>query len=219
MNPIVQPPANKPLIPFTRKQRRMILYAFSGVVVITAGIWVFYWVSSAQQRAQEQFQVAMKSMKPGFYQEAITGFDRAINTYPALADAYYERGNAEHILGRDDQALADFEKAVDVNPNLYRAYAELGSIYRGRNDLRRAMEMFTKSIQAKPNVDAFYERGITYESLGEHQKAIEDYDRAILESPDAPALYRARSLARREVGDEAGYQADRDRASEIDHGK
>ncbi len=218
MNPQLQPGAKKPsgLFNLTAKQKRLLLSAFSVFALTGIGIAVYVYIAGAQGRAEAQFQEAMKLMKPGYYEQAIAGFDRAIQTYPNLADAYFERGNAKHILSRDDDALADFEKAADVNPNMYRAYTAIGSIYRGRNDLNRAMEAFTKSINAKPNVDAFFERGMTYESLGQHQKAIEDYDRAIQELPDAPAVYRARSLARRNIGDQAGYEADRDRADSIE---
>ncbi len=219
MTPQPQPAATQPkgLFGLTRKQRRLLWYAFSFAVLAGIGAAIYLYFANAQGRAQEQFQEAMKFLKPGNYEKAIAGFDRAIDTWPGYADAYFERGSARHILGQDEQALADFEKAVELNPNLYRAYAAIGSIYRARNDLKRAMEAYTKSIAAKPNVDAFFERGQTYESLGEHQKAIEDYDRAILELPDAPAVYRARSLARRNIGDQAGYESDRDAANQIEH--
>src|SRR5579885_2807797 len=148
---------------------------------------------------------------------AIQGFDRALKTWSGHAECYFERGNANHILGHDEEAMADYEKAVDLNPNLYRAYAAMGAIYREKKDYRRAMEAYTKSISAKPNVDAYFERGQTYVALGDFQKAIDDYDKAIQEMPDSPAVYRARGLARRSIGDEAGYEADRDAASRIEH--
>ena len=205
------------LFGLTKKQKRMLWYAFFGLALAGTTIGVYVYISSAPQRAEKQFEDAMKLMRPGSYQLAITGFDKALATWPGLADAYFERGNAYHTLRRDDEAIADFEKAADVNPNLYRAYAAIGSIYRERHDYKRAMEAYNKSISAKPNVDALYERGQTYESLGEHYKAIADYDKAILEMPDSPAVHRARGLSRRNLGDEAGYQADRDTADRIEH--
>lgn len=205
------------LFGFSRKQRRILWYTFAAIVLAGAGAWTYIYIGSAPQRARLQYDDAMRMMKPGYYQLAIESFDRAIKTWPGLADAYFERGNAYQILNRDDDALADFEKAADVNPNLYRAYAAMGSIYRSRKDYKRAMDAYTKSLAAKPNVDALFERGQTYELLGEHQQAIEDYDKAIVELPDAPAVYRARGLSRRNLGDEAGYDADRDMANRIEH--
>ena len=200
----------------TRKQTRMLLALFGVFAIAAVGGAVYLYISGAQARAQVKYQDAMKLMKPGYYGQAVLAFDKAIDTAPNLAEAYLERGNAQRILGNEELALADFEKAASIDPNLYLAHTAIGSIYRDRKDLRRAMEAYTRSIASKPNVDAFYERGRTYENLGDHQKAIEDFDRAILEMPEAPAIYRARSLARRNLGDEAGYQADRDKASEIE---
>jgi hypothetical protein len=51
--------------------------------------------------------------------------------------------------------------------------------------------------------------------LGQFDKAIEDYDRAIAERRDAPWVYLARSIAKRTLGDEAGYRRDQERAAEL----
>jgi tetratricopeptide (TPR) repeat protein len=198
------------------KQKRLLRYALVFVLLAGVGSAVYAYISTAPQRAENQFHNAMKLMKPGHYEEAIAGFSRAVRTWPELADAYFERGNAYHVLGRDDEALADFEKATDVNPNLALAYAALGSIYRDRKDYKHAMEAYTKSIDSKPNVDVYFERGQTYESLGEHQKAVDDFDRAILEMPLSPEVYRSRAAARRNLGDQAGYEADRDTARRME---
>jgi tetratricopeptide (TPR) repeat protein len=199
------------------RQKRLLRITFLSLLVLGGGIWGYLYISNAPQRAKAQFDEAMKLMKPGGYESAIAGFDRALKTWPDLAEAYLERGNAKHVLGRDDDAIADFEKAADLDPTLYRAEAAIGSIYRDRKDYRRATEAYTKSIAAKANVDALFERGQMYEMLGEHQKAIDDYDKAVAEMPDAPAVYRARALARGNVGDEAGAKADREEAFRIEH--
>lgn len=225
MNPKNQSSASGPLAADRRpgflglaaKQKRLLWMLFAGIAAASIALGVYLRISSAPQRAQAQFEEAMKLMKPGYYEAAIAGFDRALKTWGGLAEAYVERGNADRALGRDDDALADFEKAADLNPGLYGAFSGMGMIYSARHDFRRAMEAYTKSIEAGPNADAYYDRGQMYESLGEHQKAIEDYDRAIREIPDAPAAYRARGLARRNMGDEAGWQADRDEANRIEH--
>jgi len=200
----------------SRKQKRLLLALFSVIAIVAVAGAIYLYLSGSQARAQVKYQDAMKLMKPGYYGQAVQAFDKAIQTAPDLADAYYERGNAHRILGHEEDALADFEKATSIDASQYRAYTAIGTIYRDRKDLKRAMEAYNKSLAAKPNVDAYYERGQTYASLGENQKAIEDFDRAILEMPEAPAVYRARSLARRKLGDEAGYQADRDKATEIE---
>jgi tetratricopeptide (TPR) repeat protein len=55
-----------------------------------------------------------------------------------------------------------------------------------------------------------------YESLGEHQKALEDYNQAIGGMPDAPYVYRARAMTRENLGDETGAKEDRQKAISIE---
>ena len=43
-----------------------------------------------------------------------------------------------------------------------------------------------------PTVEGHYQRGEAYEKLGDHQKAIADFDAAIVESSEAPYAFRAR---------------------------
>ena len=199
-----------------RRQRRLLKITGAIIVLVGGGGAAYDYIASAQQRAEGQYQEGMRLMGPGSYREAIARFDRALQISPRFAEAYLGRGSAHQIVGETDSALADFNRALDLNPDLARAYTARGTIYRDRGDVKGAMAEFARSIQAEPTVDAYYERGQTYESLGEHQKAIDDYDLAIALLRDAPFVYRARSIARRNLGDIAGYKADRDKANGIE---
>jgi len=84
--------------------------------------------------------------------------------------------------------------------------------------MQKTIQDCSKSIQVNPTVDAYYQRGEAYERLGQHQKAIADFDAAIAESRDAPFVYRARSVAKRSAGDPDGAQADDDQAQRIETG-
>lgn len=196
-------------------QRRLLILAGAIVVAAGLGIGLYFYISGAPQRAQTQYEAAMKRMEPGHYQEAVAQFTTAIGIYE-LAPAYMERGVAHHFLNENDQAVADLEKAAAMDPNMARAYSVLGSIYRDRGDSKRAVEQYTKSIEISSNVDALFERGQLYESLGQHQKAIDDFTSAIDLIRDAPYIYRARALAKAAVGDAAGADADRDQARSIE---
>jgi tetratricopeptide (TPR) repeat protein len=195
-----------------RRQRRLLLIT-AGVAALGFAAWgVYAYIASAPQRAQQEFQAGMRFLEPKNYQRAVGSFSRSIDIWPRISDAFYERGIAYRAMGKTDLALADFDKAIELNPNMDRAYASRGLIYRERGDIRGAVEQFTKSINIRATVDAYYQRGQTYESLGEHQKAIEDYDYAIAVLRDAPHVYRARSLAKRNLGDIEGADADREKA-------
>ena len=68
-------------------------------------------------------------------------------------------------------------------------------------------------------LEGHYQRGEAYEKLGEHQKALADFDAAIAEFRDAPYAYRARAVTKRNIGDREGAQADENTAQQIETGK
>jgi tetratricopeptide (TPR) repeat protein len=198
---------------FTRKQKRLLGVAATIVIAGGVGCGVYIFSSGSEQRAEKEFRTAMRMTGPGLYLEAVTHFSRAIEYSPGMTEAYLERGIAYAHLNENDVATRDFTEALELDPNLAEAYAARGAIYRQRGEFARALEDLTKSLDLQPTQDAYYERGETYEALNEHQKAIADYDSAIAAMRDAPNVYRSRALAKRNLGDLAGYEADRDQAA------
>jgi len=184
--------------------------------VLACGWYVYDYIASAPLRAQAEFARGMHKMAPGTYKEAIAVFDRVIAIWPGLADAYLNKGIAERALGQVDAALPDLDKATDLNPNLTRAYDERGRIYLDKGNRPRAIEEFTKSIRTQSTTDGYYQRGLAYEAMGEHQKAVADFDSAIAQQRDAPYAYRARALARANLGDAEGAKEDRETAQRIE---
>jgi tetratricopeptide (TPR) repeat protein len=200
----------------TRKQKRLLKNLALVAILAGAGWSIYAYMTGTEQRADKEYQTAMKLMGPGKYQEAIVHFTRALEVSPQLANAYLERGVSYAYLNENDQALADLAQAIALNPNLAHAHSARGSIFRVRGDFQQAMLEFSDSLTIEPNLDAFYERGETYEALNQHQNAIDDYDRAIAVMQDSPNVYRSRALAKRNLGDTAGYESDRDMARTLE---
>lgn len=194
----------------TPSQKRLLITAGSvlAVIAIAGGAWTY--IASAPQRAQAEFDQGVQRMTPGSYREAVRYFDRAVEILPQFPRAFYQRGIAHHLLGETDAAVADLTRAIDENPSFGAAYTERGTLLRERGDLDRALQDFSRAVEIEPSANGFYQRGQAYASLGQPQKAIEDFDRAIAELRDAPAIYRARAEAKRSLGDMAGYKADHD---------
>ena len=220
----VRPPptGNRPYVPpqviaLRRRQRRLVLITLAGIALVAAGAAVYSYISSAPQRADKEYQEGMRLMGPGKYPDAVVRFTRALSIYQQLPDAYVERGNAYRNLGEPDAAIADYRAATDLNPSLAAAHNGIAMVYLERHDLPHALEELNKSITLQPTVDAYYQRGQILESQGNHQKAIEDYDRAIAEEPDAPYMYLARAVAKANLGDQDGAHDDRTIAERISH--
>jgi len=203
--------------PLTRQQKILIRSGVSVLAVVAAGLGIYYWITSAPDRAEQRYQAGMKFMRPGQYPQAVAECGRALSTWDGHARAYLQRGIARQILGDLDGALTDFEKAAQLDPGLAEAFTGRGTILRDRGDVRGAINEISKSIALKATMDGYFQRGQLWERVGEHQKALEDFDRAIAEERDAPYIYRARGVAKRALGDIAGYEQDRDTANTLEH--
>jgi tetratricopeptide (TPR) repeat protein len=202
-----------------RKQLRLIRITM-GVLALSGGVgYAYSYIASAPRRAQAELLKGIAKMGPGTYAEAIAAFDRAIGIQPDLADAYLNRGTALHSSSQREAALRDLEHALDLDPSLTRAHNERGQIYLEDKQIDQALREFTRSLLVRPTLDGYYQRGQAYAVLGQHDKAVADYDLAIAEFRDSPYLYRARATSRRALGNVTGAQEDQDRANRIESGK
>jgi tetratricopeptide (TPR) repeat protein len=82
----------------------------------------------------------------GYYDLAITDFDKAIEINPKYADAYANRGGA-YLGKRDyDRAIADLNKAIELDPKLSPAYYRRGNAHLAKGDQDRAIAEYTMAI-------------------------------------------------------------------------
>ena len=65
---------------------------------------------------------------------------------------------------------------------------------------------------------AYHRRGSAYSALGQHQRAIEDYDKAIELNPDYAIAYNNRGLSFQELGQASRAREDFDRARLLNRG-
>ena len=219
VRPLLREAPSAALLALKRRQRKLIQRTAAILVLAGGGGWIYSYWASAPDRARDEAALGVKLLGVGTYEQAMRHFDRAIRIWPDFADAYLNRGLAEHGASYRAEALADFDRALYLDPSLIRAYNARGQIYLENGDVQRTIQDCSKSIAVSPTVDAYYQRGEAYEKLGEHQKAIADFDAAIAESREAPLAYRARSVAKRNAGDRAGAQADDDQARRIETGQ
>jgi len=140
--------------------------------------------------------------------EAVRDFTRVIEQRPADALAYIERGLA-YLETKDLQpALTDANRAIEIDANSGRAYNLRGLVIRAMGSPEKALESFTRAVQLAPNEDNYYQRGSTYQLMGEHRKAIADFDQVIAFKPGEAPGYFARAESRRAIGDLKGAKAD-----------
>jgi tetratricopeptide (TPR) repeat protein len=212
----IRPPAAVPTErrPMNHSQRKL-LYLTLAVILPVAGAWAAYdYISKAPIRARLEYDAGISRLGPNDFAGAIGHFTASIGI-SETADAYLQRANAHKNLGHFDQAVADWNRSIDLDPNQADAFTARGSYYQSKNDTAKALADFERSLQLNPTVDGYYQRGQMYAGLGQYDKAIEDYDRAIAQRRDFPWVYLARSVAKRALGDNDGFRRDQERAAQL----
>lgn len=202
----------------TPRQKRILIATGCALVaaIVATGVWSY--IASAPDRAKVQFDWGIQEMGAGANRDAVASFDRSISIWPHNPAAFYNRGVAHHLLGEADAAIADLSRAIEENPRYGQAYTERGRIFEERSDPARAMQDLSHSVDLEPSANGYFQLGQGYVVAGQLQKAVEEFDLAIREQPDAPYIYRARGEAKRRLGDLAGYQADRDLSVKLETG-
>ena len=106
---------------------------------------------------QEQYDLGIRYLADGHYQEAVLAFTAAIKIDPKQADLYIGRAEAYLRTGETAEtlasALADYEAALDINDGLVTGWLGLADVYIRMGDYEKALEVL-KDALAKTGNDA-----------------------------------------------------------------
>ena len=100
---------------------------------------------------QEQYDLGVRYLSEGNYEEAIIAFTAAIEIDPKRAEAYVGRGDAYVGSGETDDNLsaaqADYEKARNLDEGNVEIYSKLADIYLLRGDLQSAIQILNEGYE------------------------------------------------------------------------
>ncbi len=97
------------------------------------------------------------------------------------ATAHYKIGVSYLNEAKAQQAFVEFHKAYELNPDDREVLNAIGIIYLLYfDDTAKAIEFFEKAVKADPNYsEAYNNLGFAYEKLGQFDKAISFYKKAV----------------------------------------
>ncbi|MBK9272659.1 MAG: tetratricopeptide repeat protein [Saprospiraceae bacterium] len=108
--------------------------------------------------------------------QALVDLNKAVELDKDWKVAYLNRSIIFQIKGDFANALADIDNYLRLEPNNADLWYEGARCQRMLNNLPKAIEYFTTSIQYNPKLGlAYLERAKTYESMGQVEKAQNDY--------------------------------------------
>jgi tetratricopeptide (TPR) repeat protein len=118
--------------------------------------------------------------KSGDDSTALKYYNEAIDLNPDYGNVYFFRAQLYERLGNLQLAADDYVQCLRLFPeNLFYVH-ELGWVYAFMGDYSRALSLCDTLVLKKPAIGRGYEfRGTIWRMLGEHKKALEDYERAI----------------------------------------
>ena len=94
---------------------------------------------------QEQYDLGIRYLSEGNYEEAIIAFTVAIEIDSKRAPAYVGRGDAYVLSGETDEnmvaAQADYEKAIELDETNVDAYLGLADVYVWQGDYDGALDI------------------------------------------------------------------------------
>ena len=110
---------------------------------------------SAQAKWQEQYDLGVRYLSEGNYEEAIIAFTAAIDIDPKRPEGYTGRGDAYALSGDTEDnlsaALADYEAALELDETLPGAWLGLADVYIRQGDYDKALEILREALEKTGN--------------------------------------------------------------------
>lgn len=75
-----------------------------------------------------------------------------IKSFPAFAEAYHQRSQAQYLLGRYEAALRDAKRAIDMNPVHFGAMANMANCLVALGRYEEALETYERVLAIHPRM-------------------------------------------------------------------
>ncbi len=128
---------------------------FLGVVIGSFMILSFCACGQKAPTWQEQYDLGVRYLEEGNYEEAIIAFTAAIEIDPKQALTYVGRGDAYIGSGETDEnlaaALADYEKTIELDKANAEAYLGIADVYIRMGEYEKAYQTLKDALEKTDN--------------------------------------------------------------------
>jgi len=146
------------------------------------------------------------------YEESVKCYDKAIELGCNVFELWYGKAMSLAKLGKYEEALTCSEKAIGLDHTHLEDDSVLedlwylkGQIHLHMGQIRKAITCYTKVTELNPNNDwAWDNMGGMFNELGEHEKALECFEKSIKADPTGEGWYnKGRTLRRLDRNEES----------------
>jgi len=172
---------------------------FREAITINSGNFIYYANLGDAHRALKE------------YDEAIHNYTKALDINPEDDISYNGLGICFSSKEKYSKAIQQYQKAVAIYP-LPVYYANMGDVYRILKNWDEAIKQYDLAVKKASEISpsavtfrrelglAYNDRGVKYYEMGEVDRAIEDYSRAVEYIPEDPTVHHNLYLAHNEKG-------------------
>lgn len=194
------------------------------VIAIGFGIYLYFWNENRIEKSKELSQrienfesedsneymeYSVHLNKAGDFENGFKYLNKAVELDPKLHLGY--RGWIRLRKMRDfDKALEDFDRLDSLTPNFVDApWGEdidflRGECFFGKKEYQRAIELFNRNIQNQKedwaDIQSFVYLGLCKYELGNYEKAISEFKRALNQSEYVPESFFGMAKAYQKLG-------------------
>ena len=140
--------------------------------------------------------------------EAISKYDKVIESDSKSIDAYYNRAYLKYLLGDISAAISDYDILISLSPKNEEFYLNRGYLKHISNKREDALKDYDAALKINPNYAfAYNNRGVALSELGRNDESLVAYNRAIELDPNySDAYYNRGNLMTKTNKDEEALE-------------
>ena len=134
---------------------------------------------------QEQYDLGIRCLEAGDYEEAVLAFTAAIEIDPMRPEAYVGRGDARRQLGELEGAQQDYRKALELNESDDSTSFKLAEVLLEQGRPEEAAVLLEDLLEGNPSNPDYYDRlADCYDQMGEKDQARQILEDGVSETGD-----------------------------------
>ena len=135
--------------------------------------------------AERLYSQGVAQLSRDDFPRALTFFEKAIETDPNYAEAWYQAGFTYGVQGRHAEALKASKQAAKLRPDWAETFVNIGASSFALGQYKEAADAYRQAIKLEDyKPDTQYSLGLSLEKLNRTDEEILAYRRALLLKPD-----------------------------------
>ena len=145
--------------------------------------------------AERFYSQGLAQLSRDDYARALPYFERAVESDPNYAEAWYQAGFCYGMLGRANEALRASKQAARLRPDWPDPYVNIGASSFALGSYKDAAEAYRQALKLDEKPDTYYALGLSLNKLNRTDEEILAYKRALNLKPDHSGAMEKLGLA------------------------